>query len=652
MSYSNFNTFKLFQNVGINSSSDYMLSMRPNDNNVSFHSSNSIDYNNVDIMSIKNIINKAPNEDLNLSSLNGTTINPVITINNNNQDCRIMTNLNVSGNLNVINDVTINTRLGIGTTSLNNGFTSSNVHTNSILDINGQTTIRGHILPSQNAQFDLGNAEYKIRHLFLSDNSLWIGDEHKIDISSGKIKFKKRDKTKAPKKLNNEAITLTDVKSLLPAERKNEIDNDISKVKLSEWYNYADSIGIGTTIFTSNDTTIWTEDKEIGGASFFQASTSGYGSSEVETIANAAYTWTTFRSGIIALSSLYNCQLVGGENNFQVKLGGSRVAFWTGFSSGYAHYGNGTNTVTLINKDVGTTNDVPPMGKDFPLQIFGGCVSGFARYTGTDNDDWGGMSRTRYYAGGTSNYGSYAETYISIWCEYEMYATGYLTSSDERLKTNIVDVPDDIALKQIRDIGCKYYNYKDPLQSSKKMIGFIAQNVKNVYPEAVTQTLDYIPNILKKITNLSWTETIKTNNEGIEETVFIMTTNDFSMNGSNYKFYVSDTQEEKEKSLCIVKNNDNTFTFEKKWNYVYCYGYEVDDSLSIEYDKIFVLHHSAIQEIDKQQLVDKQKIETLETKISTLEIENQQQQTKISELTSIMDKLKTANSFEEFKQTF
>ena len=30
--------------------------------------------------------------------------------------------------------------------------------------------LRKHIIPSQNAAFDLGNAEYKIRHLFLSDN--------------------------------------------------------------------------------------------------------------------------------------------------------------------------------------------------------------------------------------------------------------------------------------------------------------------------------------------------------------------------------------------------------------------------------------------------------------------------------------------------
>ena len=121
-----------------------------------------------------------------------------------------------------------------------------------------------------------------------------------------------------------------------------------------------------------------------------------------------------------------------------------------------------------------------------------------------------------------------------------------------------------------------------------------------------------------------------------------MTTNDFSMNGNNYKFYVSDTLEEKEKLIMYCKNNNNTFTFEKKWNYVYCYGYEVDDYLAIEYDKIFVLHHSAIQQIDKQQIADKQKIETLETKINTLETEN-------AELKSIIDKLKTANSFEEFK---
>ena len=245
MSYSNFNTFKLFQNVGINSSSNYVLSMDSDGNNVSFHSSNSIDYNNVDIMSIKNIINKKQNEDLNLSSLTGTTINPVITINNNHSDCRIMTNLNVLGNINIIGNGIINTSLGIGTTSLNNGFTGFNTHTNSILDINGQTTIRGHILPSQNAAFDLGNAEYKIRHLFLSDNSLWIGDKHKIDVSNGTIKFRKRKTASIPTSINKVEIrgddTEEDIKRYIKNKFGRSENPDISDIKLEEWHAYAQS---------------------------------------------------------------------------------------------------------------------------------------------------------------------------------------------------------------------------------------------------------------------------------------------------------------------------------------------------------------------------------------------------------------------------
>jgi len=35
-----------------------------------------------------------------------------------------------------------------------------------------------HIIPDTNAAYDLGNAEYKIRHLFLSDNSIYMGDDN------------------------------------------------------------------------------------------------------------------------------------------------------------------------------------------------------------------------------------------------------------------------------------------------------------------------------------------------------------------------------------------------------------------------------------------------------------------------------------------
>ena len=93
----------------------------------------------------------------------------------------------------------------------------------------------GHIIPTANAQYDLGNAEYKIRHLFLSDNSLWIGDNHKIDISGGKMKFKKRKNDKVPGAVTTAggdeagALAHAGVGSL-------------ADMTLQKWYNYAVSL--------------------------------------------------------------------------------------------------------------------------------------------------------------------------------------------------------------------------------------------------------------------------------------------------------------------------------------------------------------------------------------------------------------------------
>jgi len=70
-------------------------------------------------------------------------------------------------------------------------------------DNNNQFRYNHHIIPESNANFDLGSAEYKIRHLYLSSNSLWIGDENKIDAVDGKIQTKQRDKTKLPHYIKN-----------------------------------------------------------------------------------------------------------------------------------------------------------------------------------------------------------------------------------------------------------------------------------------------------------------------------------------------------------------------------------------------------------------------------------------------------------------
>ncbi len=67
---------------------------------------------------------------------------------------------------------------------------TSNVYVGGTLSVSGLTTIGGHIVPSTNDTFDIGSPEFKIRDLYISDNSLWIGDETKISFTGGKMKFR------------------------------------------------------------------------------------------------------------------------------------------------------------------------------------------------------------------------------------------------------------------------------------------------------------------------------------------------------------------------------------------------------------------------------------------------------------------------------
>ncbi len=175
-------------------------------------------------------------------------------------DVSLNDNVDISNHLTVLNgDVSFNNNIKIGNhltvfgdVSLNDNVDISNhltvlggVSLNSKVDISGNLNVDGsiflknnlllgsHIIPNINATYDIGSAEYKIRHLFLSSNSLWIGDENKINISNGNFEFKQRLKEEVPniiKNLNdyslNELLVLSDV-------------SNISDIKIQDYINYA-----------------------------------------------------------------------------------------------------------------------------------------------------------------------------------------------------------------------------------------------------------------------------------------------------------------------------------------------------------------------------------------------------------------------------
>jgi hypothetical protein len=232
---------------------------------------------------------------------------------------------------------------------------------------------------------------------------------------------------------------------------------------------------------------------------------------------------------------------------------------------------------------------------------------------------------------------------ITVYSDGQMWAKGNIwVSSDSRIKTNIVDVPDNLALQQLRNIPCRYYEYIDKLErGNDKTIGFIAQEVKSVLPMAVSEQKQFIPNIYK-IINSTWTS--------VEDTFIMSSTDLTNVNGVKYRFYVSNaTDASDEKMVEITGNSDNTFTFDIQYTNVFCYGSEVNDFNILDKNKLFTLNFSATQEIDRIQQTHITKIASLETQVTTQEQTITMQEQKINELSSIIDKLKNASSFEDFK---
>jgi len=92
------------------------------------------------------------------------------------------------------------------------------------------------------------------------------------------------------------------------------------------------------------------------------------------------------------------------------------------------------------------------------------------------------------------------------------------------------------------------------------------------------------------------------------------------VSGVKYRFYVSNDPSGNDEIMKeVVGNEDGTFTFDKEYENVYCYGKEVDDFHILDKAKIFSLHHSAIQEIDRKQLADEATIIAQAVTIVSLE---------------------------------
>ena len=259
-------------------------------------------------------------------------------------------------------------------------------------------------------------------------------------------------------------------------------------------------------------------------------------------------------------------------------------------------------------------------------------------------------------------------------------AAGGITASDERIKSNIQHISDTLALDQLRLLQPKTYQYKDTKKRGTEItIGFIAQEVKEVIPEAVQVRSSEIPNIYE-LANVSQSNVIiftnfNTANLNANSTVLTLRTvtggdervtlanvidghtiqvvEDLSKftgsvdeNGNVITETVTTTYTQEEYDALEFKDGINTtytpeitteeyeaLTDEEKEAYtvtysktetvnvgdqIFVYGQEVDDFNFIRKESIFTIATAALQEVDRQQQADKVRIATLESQVAAL----------------------------------
>ena len=211
---------------------------------------------------------------------------------------------------------------------------------------------------------------------------------------------------------------------------------------------------------------------------------------------------------------------------------------------------------------------------------------------------------------GIGSFTTRSRTYMDIGFDYLRTASGswggigfiadspfwatqsFNSSSDIRIKDEIQDIIDDYALQKILAIEPKTYKYIDKVDKGDKTVyGFIAQQIKEVIPDAVNIQKSYIPNIMLLA---NYNNTIIT---------FTSPPNYVIKNNDKIKCYDKNNKEvfvvveEIIDSLTFkIKELDNAYTDTT----IFVYGSEVEDFHTLDKTYIFTLNVCATQELHRR----------------------------------------------------
>jgi len=174
---------------------------------------------------------------------------------------------------------------------------------------------------------------------------------------------------------------------------------------------------------------------------------------------------------------------------------------------------------------------------------------------------------------------------------------------DKRIKENIKQASTTECLDKINKLPMQNYNFIDKkFYKGQEVYGLIAQEVKEVFPEAVEINKQHIPNINKSATH-----------QLVEDNVILTVDNKTNVD-DNLQLFVND----RPINAIVIKATETTILVAKWEEYkdddkVLVYGTEIDDFHGLNQQYMGILSLGGIQELSKQ--IDKLKSENNDLRI-------------------------------------
>ena len=220
--------------------------------------------------------------------------------------------------------------------------------------------------------------------------------------------------------------------------------------------------------------------------------------------------------------------------------------------------------------------------------------------------------RFQFYADGrqgqTGNDGTQIPA-CAIYAEGRVYSTfEFDCGSDERIKKDIVPVTG--ALELIGRLRPVTYNYIDA-SNKRGQCGFIAQEARQVCPDAINTQTDWVPNIYR-------VAPVRKTGEDGQSAVYVNGASELAHAGQRIKVF-EDGSDQCVHNVVEVHGDEIVVDTELKAENVFVFGLEVDDFHVINHDHVFSVHVAATQELTREVRQQKRIIDALSERLAALE---------------------------------